>query len=288
MTIMAKVFIIIQALLVMVYLGASSALYQHRRDWRGAYLQLKERYFKAASRAALDVKFLERKTVEQDQKITEKDRELVSLKTKLDSVLNDYQSKSQERINVDSEFVQTKEENTKLSGRIDSLSTEIQGLETRQGELKRNLDELRQQRETAEAQVARLIAQKFNQEKDLSELRKEYAETRRELRDKEVLIALAADKGINIVNLLDGPPVPLVRGAVEAVKADIEPALVLIDVGTQDEVEEGYRFAVYRDGSYIGRLIVERIVNNKAACRVDFTVEGQTVQVGDRVTTRFP
>ena len=34
MSLLAKVFIVLQALLVMTYLGVTATLYQHRRDWK--------------------------------------------------------------------------------------------------------------------------------------------------------------------------------------------------------------------------------------------------------------
>ena len=99
---------------------------------------------------------------------------------------------------------------------------------------------------------------------------------------------MAEERGVNFAVLLDGPPVPLIKGSVGAVKADVEPALVLIDVGTNDKVEEGFRFAVYRDDVFVGKLIVERVESDAAACSVQWVVEGGQVQVGDNVTTRLP
>ena len=48
MGLLAKILIVVQAVLVFTYLGVSASLFQHRRDWRTGYAKLKERYGKLA------------------------------------------------------------------------------------------------------------------------------------------------------------------------------------------------------------------------------------------------
>lgn len=288
MSVLAKLFIVIQALLVMVYLGVASTLYQHRRDWRNSYQKLKERYHATASRAGKVIKVYEDDIKVQDGKIVNKDEEVIQIKKDLFNILDDYQDVSKKLSDTNIQFDRKQEENNLLANQNNELEQEIRKLRNRKQQLEAKLGKAKTRRSTAELQVARLVAQKFNLESDLGELRRDYASSRRDLRDRELLIALAAQRGINFATLLDGPPTPLVRGAVREVKADVEPALVLIDVGADDEVEKGFRFSVYRSDKFIGKLVVERVEGDSAACRVHWVAEGQSVQAGDSVSTRLP
>jgi hypothetical protein len=287
MSVLAKLFIVIQALLVMVYLGVASTLYQHRRDWRNSYQKLKERYRATTVRAGKVIKVYQDNIQVKDKDVITKDKEIIEIKGELDKTLADYQEVSKGLYRKNIEYDKKQEENNRLANQNGEIEKEISRLRNRRDVLNKDLTEAKRRRSIAELQVARLVAQKFNLETDLGELRKDYAGSRRDLRDKELLVAQAS-KYVNFATLLDGPPTPLVRGAVREVKADVEPALVLIDVGRDDEVETGYRFSVYRGDIFIGKLVVERVEGDSAACRVHWLAEGQAVQAGDSVSTRLP
>ena len=285
---MTKVFIVIQTLLVMVYLGVSASLYQHRQDWRTSYQKLRERYALLARYSAQQIKLHEASATKTQKEIEARSNTVKQLKSQLDDVLSEYQTKSQELINTNTRKRQAQENINKYATSNDSLATEIQNLEHRLGELDKDVEEAKKNTKIVEFQVTRLLAQKFDMESNLGEVRREFVGVRKDLRNAEVMIALAQEKGVDFTTLLDGPPVPLIRGAVAVVKANVEPALVLINIGVQDEVKAGFKFSVYREAQYVGRIVVENVTNNNAACRVEFVNEGQAVQVGDRVTTRIP
>lgn len=288
MSVLAKVFIVIEALLVMCYLGVASTLYQHRTDWRNSYLKLRERYYATARRAKREVVVYDSQIKNKDTDIQGKEKEVGDLKRQLDNILNEYQTTSKNLSRKNNEYDRLQEDISKLTQQNDDLDDEIKSLRQAKSELADRLKRAEDARGKAELQVARLIAQKFNMEGDLGDMRKDYVSVRKDLRDKELLIALAEERGVNFATLLDGPPVPLVRGSVQAVKADIEPALVLIDVGKDEEVEEGFRFSVYRGEKFVGKVVVERVERDSAACRVVFASEGESIQAGDSVSTRLP
>lgn len=288
MSIMTKVFIVIQALLVMAYLGVSASLYQHRRDWRTGYQKLRERYALFARYSAQQIKLQEASATEKQKGIEARSKTIAQLKSQLDDVLSEYHTKSQDLTQSRIQEGRTQENNNKYRMSNDDLAEEIAKLDQRLGELNRDVEEAKTNRKVVELQVARLLAQKFDMESNLGELRREFVEARKDLRNAEVMIALTQEQGVDYTTLLDGPPVPLIRGAVVVVKGDVEPGLVLINIGAQDEVEVGFKFSVYREAEYVGRIIVEKVLTDNAACSIEFVSEGQAVQVGDRVTTRIP
>jgi hypothetical protein len=81
--------------------------------------------------------------------------------------------------------------------------------------------------------------------------------------------------------------VPSIDASVLATKDDVGPQLVLLDVGEEDKVEPGFHFSVYRKSQFVGKVVVERVLQDSAGCRVLFTAEGLEVQPGDKAATRL-
>ena len=176
---------------------------------------------------------------------------------------------------------------TRLSNNLSQAMDNNNNLQARKEELEGLLDTATTRREIAEGQVARLTNLTTNLETDLGDLRKSYADNRKTLREKELLISMAESQGVNFAQLIPGPPVPAIDGKVVAVKSDLNPPLVLLSVGADDKVEHGFRFSIYRGSTFVGKVVVEKVLRDSAGCRVLFTAEGGEVQAGDSAATRL-
>ena len=135
------------------------------------------------------------------------------------------------------------------------------------------------------AQVARAVAFQLNVK--LAEVEDDYnnaqAElTRRErtiyeheeeLRKQSALLALVRRDFPDTYRIVT-TQVPPDAKPVNAVVAAVHPNpqgqqdLVALTVGRDDNVREGQEFSVYREGNYIVRVRVERVMNDMAFCRV--------------------
>jgi hypothetical protein len=288
MSLLAKLFIIVQCLLVMVYLGVASTLYQHRRDWRDSYGQMKQRYHEMTVQATKKISELRETVKVKKQFLGLKDAEINSLKREKGRADSDYQDKNTALSQKNTEFAKLQDTNRKLATAYDNAFNSVRSLRSSIKELQDNLNQNIRRRGVAEAQVARLKTTTLNLDTDVQDLAKEYSGVSRALRQKTLLIAMAEERGVNFASLLAGPPARLVRGRVSAVKTDISPALIVIDVGSDDRVEIGYPLSVYRGNVFVGKVIVERVEATASACRLEFAAEGQSIQPGDEVTTRLP
>jgi hypothetical protein len=122
---------------------------------------------------------------------------------------------------------------------------------------------------------------------DLATLRGQYSETRKALKEKETLFAMLEDAGVPVLTIVSGPPMPAIDARVTAVKNDVNPNLVLLSVGSDDKVEKGFHFSIYRGSEFVGKVVVEKVLAGSCGCRVLFTKEGQTIQQGDSAGTRL-
>lgn len=287
MSLLAKVLIVIQTVLVMVYLGMTASLYQHRRDWRTSYLKLKGRYSTAVTRSQKEIEALRSFVQAKSELVSAKERELRQLKTQLDQGLQMAQ-RYHNLYNAESDkLAQLLEKHGRLADDLKVALEKNASLNERNEELDNLFDTATTRRATAEGQVARLTILKDELEQDIRTLRATYADTREKLREKELLVAMVENAGVNIASLVPGPPVPAIDGTVVAVKSDIQPPLVLLSVGTDDQVEQGFQFSIYRNDKFVGKVVVERVLNDSAGCRVLFTADGQAIQAGDSAATRL-
>ncbi len=61
--------------------------------------------------------------------------------------------------------------------------------------------------------------------------------------------------------------------------------MVMISVGSDDQVRKGYRFTVYRGERYVGKVEVEKVFSDMCSARIlsDWTKE--KIKEGDDVST---
>jgi hypothetical protein len=287
MSLLAKIFIVIQTVLIMVYLGMTATLYQHRRDWRTSYQKLKHRYTTAVSRAQKEIQALRTYVIAKDELITSKEREVRTLKSQLDTQISAAQRNNTLFQQKSDEFNSLNKNFNDLSANLQAALRTNQQLNEAKSKLEEDINIADNRREVAEGQVARLTTLNTSLEQDLADLRTTFADTRGKLRETQLLISMIEGAGVDIQNLVPGPPVPAIDGAVVAVKTDVSPPLVLISVGSDEKVERGFHFSIYRGSKFIGKVIVERVLRDSAGCRVLFTADGAQIQPGDNAATRL-
>ncbi len=129
-------------------------------------------------------------------------------------------------------------------------------------------------------------------ESDLTERddeREDIEELRRRLARAEGALEKLRDRGVEVDPLLAPKKPPVIDGVVVAVKEiDGLAPLVLLSVGRDDGVEVGLEFTVFRADTFIGKVVVEKVMPDMAGCRVVFAKEGDAVRASDRVSTRLP
>jgi hypothetical protein len=284
---LAKVFVIIVAVLSFTFLGVTATLYQHKKDWRGAYGKLRERYKVMAGISAKEIDQLRAGIKAKDAFIQSKQVEVSDLKKWLD-LQNAELSKTKTDLNTEKNHFENEQRMLKqTTDQKQQTDKELLEQKQRNDDLHDKLDAASRRREIAEGQVARLTQLKTSLEKDLSDLRQMFADTRKSLKDKELVLALLEENGVNVTSIIAGPPVPSIDAKVAGVKDDVSPALVLLSVGSDDKVERGFHFSIYRGSEFIGKVIVEKVLKDSCGCRVLFTKEGAKVQAGDSAATRL-
>ncbi|MBI3724934.1 hypothetical protein HY251_13410 [bacterium] len=148
-------------------------------------------------------------------------------------------------------------------------------------------DERELEARLTEAKLERAERELRKLQKDLDDLRVSYADTRRSLKEKEIVLATMEERGWNVLSRGGrGRDVPAIDAKVVAVDDSVPPRVVL-SVGAEDKVEEGFQFSVYRGSEFVGKVRVERVGRESSTGRVLFTKEDARISAGDSAATRL-
>ena len=77
---------------------------------------------------------------------------------------------------------------------------------------------------------------------------------------------------------------PVVDGVVTAVGAN---DLIEISIGSDDGIRQGHTLEVYRDASYLGRVVIQSTEPDRAVARVLKDFRKGIIRKGDRVATKL-
>ncbi|HAT11776.1 MAG TPA: hypothetical protein DCS97_14560 [Planctomycetes bacterium] len=204
---------------------------------------------------------------------------------------------------------------TERANRIQNLERDLSKGQTDYNALKedyqaqsKSLDMVRQRNGelTNIASVARAVAFNLNVklaevEDDLNNLQTEYTKrgedlekTNSELKQANAFIAQVREKYSKVYDSLkdEKGSVKVLRAMVAAVRPNPQgqQEFVMLSIGTEEGIEEGQEFIIYRDSKYICKVRVEKIMNDMAPARIipsSWNTNGLTIQQGDQAANRL-
>lgn len=285
MSTLAKVFVIIILVLTIVFITMAGTLFHHQKDWRGAFNKLEraqrlraEGYDRMIEGLNGEITSLQEYTKSKEEEVRLKDSHLSDLREDVVSLTQSIALKRQE-------FQLLLAEHKKLVDQIDSKDNRIKDLSSENETVTQERAVALNDKEIAETQVARLTRIKNDLEGDLRDLRKEYFSAQKEREDLVGVLDQLEERGIAWRTLvLPGEPVPTIDGKVAAVDDDY--GLIILSVGEEDGVKEGFEFTVFRGDTYVASVAVQKLLNDMCGARVLHKEKNETIQVGDSVSTR--
>ncbi|RME75832.1 MAG: hypothetical protein D6776_02380 [Planctomycetota bacterium] len=288
MSLLGRILIVIVTVLSLVYLGAEATLSYHANNWREAWERARAHHKQVVEGKEAQIKSLLGTKSDLERKLGELESRINQLKDLVKA--------------VDDERQEQIAEIQRLNNKNDELTS---GLRVANENLKAKDDEIRNERQTnarlrdekdkavhdmelAQAQVARLMGQKTALEKDLGELRKQYADTKQKALDLQLLIEEAERQGLPVRQIVVGsPPVKPINGLVAGVDDSTDPPTVLLTVGRDQGVERGYQFRIYRGDEFIAKVVVSKLMADSSGARVLFMAPGKQIRPGDSAATRL-
>jgi peptidoglycan hydrolase CwlO-like protein len=283
MSVLAKVFVIINLVFSIAYLSVSGTLYHHKQDWRTAFNKVTADYRTLKQRDDAQIDTLENRITGLNRYVQTLEGQIGGLMARIDDIGQKYRNSRTDLAIETQEMALLLTDHSRIIMILQARETRIRELMIERDFFQRKFQEIMAQKNTAENQVARLTKMLMETRKDLSDLRKDYVATRRELNDKKLIIQKLNDFGIPVEKIVRLQPPPPIDG--EVVAYDPPTRLVLLSVGRQDKVEEGYEFTIYRGTRFIARVKVEKVLPDLCGARVIFEVA--KIQKGDLAATRL-
>jgi hypothetical protein len=280
----AKIFIVINFILSIIYLAFAATLLAQKWDYRQMYLQQETRYENEKKELEIAKQNAEKRIASFEQRFGEAKKladkykdDLASLQINYDELkrTNESYSSSLKKISID---IQDINEN-KLAKKDERISQ----LETEKERLKETAEEAKKAKEEAIDELQRIELILNEKEGELAEKKKLLARAEKELWEAKQIIRVVRDSGVNIPRLVT-PSKPL-DGQIVAVSANVP--LVMISLGSDEGVQKGHQFTVYRQNQYIGRVVVEEVYKDMSAARILKDMTSKAIKQGDNVTTRL-
>ena len=288
MSLLAKIFVVVVTVLSLVFLGVQATLFYHSTDWRDAYERLQGRMKLVVEEKQNEIVAVQSQVKDLDKTIEQLNSSVAQIKTVSKAAESALADKSAELQRQVSQYSNLETAHKTLASAAEEKDKQIKEYTGRISQLEDSLKTAQNEKELAEAQVARVTSIKTTLEKDLAEVRKDYTASKQKVLDMQLVMDELERQGVPIGTLVvNHKPVPPINGKVAGVRTDTQPALVLVTVGKDDKVEKGFAFTVYRGSTFVGKVVVEKVMADSAGCRVLFTAAGQTIKAGDDVATRL-
>lgn len=279
-----RIFIVVNLVLAVVFLGWASANLSKTEEYKALYEA------EQAAKAQLD---------------EEKSAEISGLTTDLNQKTNDNTSLVRDkaeldaqRTRLDADLVAEKAKNAELMSRLEGVESRLGDLD---GAVEKASSEASDANERAmaatEAKVAAENAQ-VDAEERADDLQRQLDEAQDSIASLEVSINAANKQIADLDTALTvakeqgfdpgaGIVQPLIDGAVMMVSYDINPGIVLINRGSADGVRRGQTFDVYSGNQYKARVRVTNVHENSCSAVVEKAYEGRSIAQGDSASTRI-
>jgi len=291
MSTLAKAFVVINLLLGVAFLAVSCVLFSQQQNWKGEYNAVVEQF--------------KQKGDEYTKKLTEQNVIMVSRQeaiSRLEQGLKESEKNVVDERAKKEELARSLETQQSLLGKLETdykgLVTNLDVARTDLANAQKRLDELEASRSDAEQkkmaamdQVVKLTEQTADFALAIDNLKVKLDDQDRKIVTQDSIIAEYAERFPGWQPTKSKVTPPAIEARIEGV--DEKTGLVMLSVGSEDQVKAGFTFYVYRnkqssgDASYVGQVEVDKVFPTKSSARINTAMSPLTIQPGDGATTRL-
>lgn len=283
MSSIAKIFVIVNFVLSVLFLGFAATLLSQQWDYRQMYLETKHYY--TTEKADWDAKEQQSKSQIENLKSLLNDRTTVLKKSQEN--ISDLQAKNKEleqwKAMLTQKMGDIKINLEDINSTLKDKDQQIATLTKEKEDVAKKINAAQEKAQAAYDELNRKVLELDQYKGRLAETEKMMKRARRELWEAKQIVRSVQSVGINIPALLN--KVPPLEGQVVAVSPKVP--IVMISVGSDEKVQKGYQFTVYRGNAYVGQVVVEEVYPDMSAARIIKDMTKRAIQRGDKVTTKI-
>ncbi|HZN32666.1 MAG TPA: hypothetical protein VFB80_02570 [Pirellulaceae bacterium] len=273
MTLVGKIFTVLILVMSIMFMAFSMMVFATHKQWKDHAGKLTKELAELKT-AQNDAKALEQRLRnELAQEQAARKSVLAALQQRATKAETDLVAKQQELDNISAQHTKTVAEAEAAQQRLLALETETKKLR----------DELRTVQRDLDVQFNRVVklTDDLNQAESLKQILDERLReaTFHMAKMKEVM----TKNGLTETSLVDHIP-PRVEGIVLEVS---DKDLIEISIGNDDGLKIGHTLDIYRDNTYLGRIVIRKTGPDRAVGQVQKEFQRGQIKRGDRVTTKF-
>lgn len=279
MSTVAKILAFVVAVAAIAFASAAFVMVQKTQNYSLALEQEK-------TARALEKKGLDEKITTLTQQLTAAEKTAAENVEKTKTAQEELGAVQIDREKIKGELARAQQTNDQLGASVKKIEDQLKTLSDKNKTL---TDEKETYRTTSEeATTAKNKAQdelRICQE-DLAQANKKIEQLTDQIKEKEGVISAYHQEVPEVSFQAPVPTEPDITGKVS--KADNEKGIVMISVGKDDGVKEGFTFEVFRPGQYVGRVWVKEVFDERAICTIDRTMTKTQIMENDNVATKLP
>ena len=282
MSVVAKILVVLNLFLAIGFLGASATFLGVQENYK---VQLAETSTKMQGeiddltaqkkKLGTDLSDQRAKTAEfraSNEGLTSQteaqEQEFARLREVHNGLLGNYERLSQTASDLQSTIDTLNADKTRLIGEKDSAL----------GEKRSAVDD----KNNAVTEQKRLENEVLSRDDTILELEKRAYDMAERIARTDLVVALYKEKFGEIGETIG---VEKIDSVVAGVNNDLN--IVLLSVGSDDNVKVGYEFAIYRGNEYVATVVVDKVEKDHCSGYSKKEVERLPISVGDKGTTRF-
>jgi myosin heavy subunit len=182
---------------------------------------------------------------------------------------------------------------SKVSSQLEALQNNLQRAQDKNTALRTEIDTMRTERDTAvaarefaETQTIEVMSELRESEAELLETSKRNRALMEQVMSKDILIEMARNAGVDFGMAANtgiasaGKPI-----TASVLEVDEATGIVILNVGTKDEVKPGTEFVISRGEKYIGKVRVRNIFNDMSSAINLPEVQKAPIEIADTAQT---
>ncbi|MHC4660660.1 MAG: hypothetical protein ACYS8W_03130 [Planctomycetota bacterium] len=285
MSVLARVFVILNFVLAIAYLSVAATLYHHKFDWRIQFGKIKYDYVEM--KRFYDRQLRERREIINSYKdyLNMKEEQVKLLELAMQNIATDLETALVHQSTVKQDLVTVLNQHTKALEILSEKDHTIQIITNARDDFHEKFKIALKEKDTAENEVAALTRLVTDQHRDLSELRKYMTTVKAQRNDLKLQIDALRRVGIPVDQLVKQRKQPEIEAVVVAYKEDVK--LVVLNVGVEHDppVQTGYTFTIFDRGDFVAQVEVEKVMPRFCGTRVIFSQA--PIREGMQATTRL-
>jgi len=283
MSTVAKVFVVLNLIFAVIYVGFSAALLSKQENWYHKYKDLDTTTLKTIGERDASIQKLQAEKTSAVAAEGTLRSENESLKTQMRDLTE--VNKRVEKDNEDgkAELGKLREEYNVLFKDVNDQRAENERLTKDFNTVKDERDEAVKVRVQVQDDFQRFSKDNSDTKVILDDLEKRYVEVAKTNQENENIIATYLSKlKLRIDEAI--MKTPAIQGKVVGVSDKYN--LVMLNVGEHDQVKEGYEFTVYRGKDYVAKVKVDKVYPDMCSCYSLDEYQKDKIRQGDDAGTR--